>query len=138
LTATTAATSGTALLSGHRAQTIRRLAREKTARIIQDTADLSFSTRKHCLDLGRIGKNQTSTESMGLKMHSAMAVTTETEYPGTNLRVVYKLVVPHLQQPRRARRHVRRGAGAREGLSGQGGVARTDEGGKAERRGPRR
>lgn len=80
--------SSTALLSGHRARTIRRLAHEKTALIIQDTADLNFSTRKHCLDLGRIGKNETSTESMGLKMHSAMAVTTETEYPGTNLRAM--------------------------------------------------
>lgn len=65
-----------AILYGHREQTIRRIANEKTALIIQDTMDMNFSNRLHCKDLGLIGKNQTGTESLGLKMHSSVAVNT--------------------------------------------------------------
>jgi len=67
---------GDALMQGHREQTIRRLANEKTALIIQDTMDMNFSTRLHCEDLGQIGTNQMGSISKGLKMHSALAVNT--------------------------------------------------------------
>ena len=63
-----------ALMGGHREQTIRRMADEKTALIIQDTMDMNFSARWHCEGLGLIGKNQTGAESQGLKMHSRLAV----------------------------------------------------------------
>lgn len=62
--------SSNALMGGHREQTIRRMADEKTALIVQDTMDMNFSARLHCKDLGLIGKNQTGAESHGLKMHS--------------------------------------------------------------------
>jgi hypothetical protein len=63
-----------AWLRGHREQTIRRLANEKVALIVQDTMDLNFSTRPHCENLGQIGTNQMGTKSKGLKMHSALAL----------------------------------------------------------------
>jgi hypothetical protein len=62
--------SSSSLLGGHRQQTIRRMANEKTALIIQDTMEMNFSTRPHCEGLGLIGKNQTGAVSQGLKMHS--------------------------------------------------------------------
>jgi len=62
------------MIGGHREQTIRRMADEKTALIIQDTMDMNFSTRWHCEGLGLMGKNQTGAESQGLKMHSRLAV----------------------------------------------------------------
>jgi hypothetical protein len=69
--------SGDALSQGHREQTVRRMANEKTAMIIQDTMDLNFSTRLHCEDLGQIGTNQMGTRSKGLKMHSSLALNTQ-------------------------------------------------------------
>ncbi len=68
--------SSDAMLGGHREQTIRRMKNEKTVLLVQDTMDLNFSTRLHCEDLGLIGKNQTGASSLGLKMHSTVAVNT--------------------------------------------------------------
>lgn len=66
--------SRNSLMGGHRQQTMRRMADEKTALIVQDTMDMNFSTRLHCEDLGLIGKNQTGAESQGLKMHSRLVL----------------------------------------------------------------
>lgn len=68
------AVNSQAMISGHRQQTIRRMANEKTALIVQDTMEMNFSTRLHCEELGLIGKNQTGAESKGLKMHSRLAL----------------------------------------------------------------
>jgi len=68
--------SSNSLLGGHRQQTIRRMADEKTALIVQDTMEMNFSTRPHCEGLGPIGKNQTGAVSQGLKMHSRIAINT--------------------------------------------------------------
>jgi hypothetical protein len=65
--------SGSTMVGGHRQQTIRRMANEKTVLIIQDTMEMNFSRRLHCDGLGPIGKNQTGAESQGLKMHSSIA-----------------------------------------------------------------
>jgi hypothetical protein len=65
--------SASSMVGGHRQQTIRRMANEKTVLIIQDTMEMNFSTRVHCDGLGLIGKNQTGVESKGLKMHSSIA-----------------------------------------------------------------
>ncbi len=46
--------SSHAFMGGHREQTIRRMAGEKTALIVQDTMDMNFSARLHCKDLGLI------------------------------------------------------------------------------------
>ena len=45
--------------------------------IVQDTTDLNFSKRHHTKGLGRIGTNQTGAESLGLKLHSSLALTTD-------------------------------------------------------------
>jgi len=62
------------MMGGHRQQTIRRMANEKTVLIVQDTMEMNFSTRLQCKKLGLVGKNQTGVESKGLKMHSRLAL----------------------------------------------------------------
>jgi hypothetical protein len=49
----------------------------ETVLVVQDTTDLNFSTRHHTEGLGRIGTNQTGAESLGLKLHSSLALTTD-------------------------------------------------------------
>lgn len=65
------------ILHGHREKTICRMKNEKTVLIIQDTMDMNFSSRPNCEGLGNIAKNQTGTQTQGLKMHSALALNTE-------------------------------------------------------------
>jgi len=65
------------MLEGHREQTICRMKNEKRVLVVQDTMDLNFSSRLHSEGLGPIGTNQTGAESLGLKMHSALALNTE-------------------------------------------------------------
>jgi Domain of unknown function (DUF4338)/Transposase DNA-binding/Transposase Tn5 dimerisation domain len=62
------------LLQTHRTQTIRRMKKQERVLIIQDTTDLNLSTRPACEGLGQIGTNQTGTKSLGLKMHSSLAL----------------------------------------------------------------
>ena len=62
------------LLQTHRRQTIRRMRRESTVLIVQDTTELNFSTRSACAGLGSIGTNQTGAQSRGLDLHSSLAV----------------------------------------------------------------
>lgn len=62
------------LLQTHRTQTIRRMKKEKTVLILQDTTELNFSTRPGCKDLGQLGSNQTGAKSHGLDLHSCLAV----------------------------------------------------------------
>jgi hypothetical protein len=62
------------LLQTHRTQTIRRMKRESTVLIVQDTTELNLSTRTHCEGLGSIGTNQTGAKSRGLDLHSCLAV----------------------------------------------------------------
>ena len=62
------------LLQTHRTQTIRRMKRESTVLIVQDTTELNFSTRSACEGLGPIGTNQTGAQSCGLDLHSCLAV----------------------------------------------------------------
>jgi hypothetical protein len=62
------------LLQTHRAQTIRRMKKEKTVLILQDTTELNFSARPGCEGLGQLGSNQTGAKSRGLDLHSGLAV----------------------------------------------------------------
>lgn len=66
-----------AILLPHRQQTIRRMAAQSTVLCIHDTTDLNYAGRPACRGLGVIGKNQTATESRGLKLHSTLATTDE-------------------------------------------------------------
>ena len=62
------------LLQTHRTQTLRRMKRESTVLIVQDTTELNFSTLSACEGLGSIGTNQTGVQSRGLDLHSCLAV----------------------------------------------------------------
>jgi hypothetical protein len=62
------------LLQAHRTQTIRRMKKEPTVLILQDTTELNLSTRSGCEGVGQIGTNQTGAQSRGLALHSCLAV----------------------------------------------------------------
>lgn len=66
-----------AMLKTHRERTIERIMAHETVLVVQDTTDLNFSTRHHTEGLGLIGTNQTGAESLGLKLHSSLALTTD-------------------------------------------------------------
>jgi hypothetical protein len=61
----------------HRKRTIERMMSHDLVLVVQDTSDLNFSTRRHTTGLGLIGTNQTGAESLGLKLHSSIALTTD-------------------------------------------------------------
>jgi hypothetical protein len=63
-----------AILAPHRERTVRRMQAQRDVLCIHDTTDLNFSTLKSCEGLGVIGKNQTSTETRGLRLHTSLAV----------------------------------------------------------------
>jgi hypothetical protein len=66
-----------AMLRTHRERTIERIMAHETVLVVQDTTDLNVSTRRHTQGLGLIGTNQTGAESLGLKLHSSLALTTD-------------------------------------------------------------
>jgi hypothetical protein len=66
-----------AMLKTHRERTVERIMAQDTVLVVQDTTDLNFSTRHHTEGLGLIGSNQTGAESLGLKLHSSLALTTD-------------------------------------------------------------
>jgi hypothetical protein len=66
-----------AMLKTHRQRTIERIMAHETVLVVQDTTDLNFSMRHHTEGLGLIGTNQTGAQSLGLKLHSSLALTTE-------------------------------------------------------------
>ena len=61
----------------HRMRTIERMMAQKIVLVVQDATDLSFASRHHTQGLGVIGTNQTGAESLGLKLHSSLALTTD-------------------------------------------------------------
>jgi hypothetical protein len=67
----------TNILLPHRERTIRRMKAQRTVLCIQDGSDLNYSHLSQCEGLGVIGTNQTGTQSMGLHLHSTLAVTTQ-------------------------------------------------------------
>ncbi|MEK7743242.1 MAG: transposase, partial [Elusimicrobiota bacterium] len=64
------------ILLPHRERTMRRMKAQATALCIQDGTDLNFSGLAQCEGLGTIGTNQTGANSLGLHLHSTLAVTT--------------------------------------------------------------
>jgi hypothetical protein len=66
-----------AILKAHRERTIERIMAQEMVLVVQDTTDLDFSTRHHTEGLGVVGTNQTGAESLGLKLHSSLALTTD-------------------------------------------------------------
>ena len=70
-----AATTPDNILCPHRERTLQRMRSEPTAPGVQDGTDLNFATRPGCDGLGVIGANQTGAQSLGLHLHSTLAVT---------------------------------------------------------------
>lgn len=66
-----------AMLETHRKRTMQRMMSSPLALVVQDTTDLNFSTRPKTIGLGVVGSNQTSAKSLGLKLHSSVALTPE-------------------------------------------------------------
>ena len=64
------------ILAPHRARTLRRLQGERVALCLQDGTDLNFAAHPGCAGLGLIGKNKKSKGTLGLHMHSTLAVST--------------------------------------------------------------
>ena len=62
------------ILAPHRERSIQRMRAQRTVLAIQDGTDLNFSRRPGCDGLQLIGKNQTTATSLGLHMHTTLAV----------------------------------------------------------------
>jgi hypothetical protein len=66
-----------AMLATHRKRTLQRMRSHPLALVVQDTTDLTFSSRPKTTGLGVVGSNQTGAKSLGLKLHSSVALTPE-------------------------------------------------------------
>lgn len=64
------------ILAPHRKRTIRRMMDQKTVLCIQDGSELNYTNLDRCKDLGFLKSNQTGAKTMGLNLHSTLAVTT--------------------------------------------------------------
>ena len=64
------------ILAPHRAQTLRRMRAERCVLCVQDGSDLNFAERPGCQGLGLIAKNRRSKGTLGLHMHSTLALNT--------------------------------------------------------------
>jgi len=69
------------ILAPHRERTLRRMQALPEVLCIHDTTELNFSTLRACKGLGVIGKNQTATESRGLRLHSSFVVDAQDGLP---------------------------------------------------------
>lgn len=66
-----------AMLATHRKRSMQRMMSHPLALVVQDTTDLTFSTRPKTRGLGVVGSNQTGAKSQGLKLHTSVALTPE-------------------------------------------------------------
>ena len=65
------------ILAPHRQRTLRRLQAERTVLCVQDGTELNFAEHPGCAGLGYIGKHKRSEGTLGLHMHSTLAVSPE-------------------------------------------------------------
>ena len=75
------------IVAPHRERTPRRMQGQRTVLCLQDGTDLNFASHGGCAGLGRISKNKGSEGTLGLHMHSLLAVSEEGLLLG----------VPHIQ-----------------------------------------
>lgn len=69
------------ILAPHRHRTLCRMQGQSEVLCIHDTTDLNYATLLACEGLGVIGKNQTQTESAGLRLHSSYVVSAKEGLP---------------------------------------------------------
>ena len=65
------------ILAPHRQRTLRRLQAESVVLCVQDGTDLNFAEHPGCAGLGLIGKNTNAQGTLGLHMHSTLALSPE-------------------------------------------------------------
>ncbi len=65
------------ILLPHRKRTMQRMMGQSTVLCIQDGTDLNYNNLSKCEGLGIIGKNQTGAKSIGMHLHSMLAITSE-------------------------------------------------------------
>jgi len=65
------------ILAPHRERTLQRMQGQATVLCIQDGTDLNFAEHPGCVGLGLIGKNKGSAGTLGIHMHSTLAVNGE-------------------------------------------------------------
>ena len=69
--------SAETILQTHRRRTQQRLQGQQTVLLVQDGTDLNLATHRACQDLGTIGRNKGSAGTLGLHLHSTLAVSGE-------------------------------------------------------------
>ena len=65
------------MLAPHRQRTLERMRGQSAVLCIQDGTDLNFAAHGGCVGLGQIGRNKGSKGTLGLHMHSTLAVNGE-------------------------------------------------------------
>lgn len=68
------AVSSRSILAPHRERTLQRMRAQRTVLCIQDGTDLNFTSHPMTEGLGILGRNQTGATSVGLHVHSTLAV----------------------------------------------------------------
>lgn len=90
------------ILAPHRDQTVKRIRGQKIALCLIDETKITYNTRPSCDGLEVIGRNQTSSEAEGGRLHATLAVTDE-GLPIGVLRCGYTPSNPMGQHPDRQR-----------------------------------
>lgn len=66
-----------AMLAPHRQRTLQRMMAQPLVLCVQDGTELNYTNLAQCQGLGALGTNQTGARSMGLQLHSTLALTAE-------------------------------------------------------------
>jgi hypothetical protein len=66
-----------AMLAPHRQRTLQRMMAQPLVLCVQDGTELNYTNLAQCQGLGSLGTNQTGARSMGLHLHSTLALTAE-------------------------------------------------------------
>ena len=65
------------ILAPHRMQTVKRIRGQSIALCLIDETKITYNTRPACDGLEVVGRNQTSSEAEGIRLHATLAVTDE-------------------------------------------------------------
>lgn len=65
------------MLAPHRQRTLQRMMAQPLVLCVQDGTELNYSSLAQCEGLGPLGTNQTGARSMGLHLHSTLALTAD-------------------------------------------------------------
>ena len=66
-----------AMLAPHRQRTLQRMMAQPLVLCVQDGTELNYTNLAQCQGLGALGTNQTGARSMGLHLHSTLALTAQ-------------------------------------------------------------